>query len=66
MSTQVGETHRDQGEVSSDDPWRGFRGQGWRDSIDSRCFIQDNYTPYEGDAGSWLGLPGGRRASGPG
>lgn len=31
-------------------PWRGFRGDLWRDSIDTRQFLQDNYTPYEGDA----------------
>jgi formate C-acetyltransferase len=32
------------------DPWREFRGQSWRDRISTRDFIQDNYTPYEGDA----------------
>jgi formate C-acetyltransferase len=32
------------------DPWRGFRGSGWRDAIDTRLFLQQNYTPYEGDA----------------
>jgi formate C-acetyltransferase len=31
------------------DPWRGFRGEGWRESIDTRMFLQANYTPYEGD-----------------
>lgn len=31
------------------DPWRGFRGDRWRESIDSRMFLQANYTPYEGD-----------------
>jgi formate C-acetyltransferase len=30
--------------------WRGFRGDGWREQIDVRQFIQDNYTPYSGDA----------------
>ncbi len=29
--------------------WEGFVGNGWRDRIDVRTFIQDNYTPYEGD-----------------
>jgi formate C-acetyltransferase len=33
------------------DPWRGFTGQDWRDTIDPRLFLQANYTPYEGDAG---------------
>ena len=29
--------------------WRGFKGKAWRDDIDTRDFIQDNYTPYEGN-----------------
>ena len=59
MVTQVWETSRDLGDVPSDDSWRSFRGQVWRDSIDTRRFIQDNYTPYEGDAG-FLAGPTGR------
>ncbi|NJP96322.1 formate C-acetyltransferase [Nonomuraea sp. FMUSA5-5] len=31
--------------------WRGFQGTAWRDKVDVRPFIQDNYTPYSGDAG---------------
>ena len=31
-------------------PWRGFLGAGWRDTIDTRSFIQANYTPYQGDS----------------
>jgi hypothetical protein len=27
------------------DPWHGFRGPVWRDTIDPRRFLQDNYTP---------------------
>jgi formate C-acetyltransferase len=38
-----------------DHAWRGFRGEGWRTSIDVRRFIQDNYTPYEGDASFLVG-----------
>ena len=30
--------------------WRGFTGNGWRDTIDVAGFIHDNVTPYEGDA----------------
>ncbi|MCC0100598.1 formate C-acetyltransferase [Streptomyces flavotricini] len=30
--------------------WRGFTGEEWQRHIDVRCFIQANYTPYEGDA----------------
>ena len=29
--------------------WRNFRGNRWTDEIDVRAFIQDNYTPYDGD-----------------
>ncbi|CCH32874.1 hypothetical protein ABZ816_31275 [Actinosynnema sp. NPDC047251] len=37
------------------DAWTGFRGEGWRREIDVRGFVQDNYTPYEGDAGFLAG-----------
>ncbi|GAA3380439.1 formate C-acetyltransferase [Streptomyces racemochromogenes] len=36
--------------------WEGFKGGLWRDAIDVRDFIQQNYTPYEGD-GSFLAGP---------
>ncbi|WP_084074973.1 formate C-acetyltransferase [Demequina sp. NBRC 110052] len=29
--------------------WRGFTSGPWRDGIDVRDFIQQNYVPYEGD-----------------
>ena len=29
--------------------WRGFRGSHWTDDVSVRDFIQDNYTPYDGD-----------------
>ncbi len=29
--------------------WHGFKGLKWRDDIDTRSFIRDNYTPYDGD-----------------
>ncbi|MGN1416561.1 MAG: formate C-acetyltransferase [Oscillospiraceae bacterium] len=29
--------------------WNGFKGVRWRDEVDTRDFIQNNYTPYEGD-----------------
>jgi len=41
---------RDDGGSSAADPWRDFRGQTWRAGIDVRAFVQDNYTPYAGDA----------------
>lgn len=29
--------------------WKGFKGEIWREEINTRDFIQNNYTPYEGD-----------------
>ncbi len=29
--------------------WDGFKGSKWREEIDVRSFIQNNYTPYDGD-----------------
>ncbi len=29
--------------------WSGFKGIKWTDDVNVREFIQDNYTPYEGD-----------------
>ena len=29
--------------------WTGFAGESWKNSIDVRAFIQDNYTFYDGD-----------------
>ena len=29
--------------------WKGFEGEKWREEINTRDFIQKNYTPYEGD-----------------
>lgn len=29
--------------------WNGFNGRLWKEEINVRQFIQDNYTPYEGD-----------------
>mgnify|MGYP000908624465 FL=1 len=30
--------------------WDGFTGRLWKEGIDVRDFIQNNYTPYDGDA----------------
>ncbi|MHB9861097.1 formate C-acetyltransferase [Streptomyces sp. YIM S03343] len=38
------------------DAWEGFRGGLWRDAVDVRDFVQNNYTPYEGDS-SFLAGP---------
>ena len=29
--------------------WAGFNGRKWKEEVDIRDFIQNNYTPYEGD-----------------
>ena len=36
--------------VASASPWDGFRGALWQREINVRDFIQQNYTPYDGDA----------------
>ena len=36
--------------------WSSFKGTIWKDEINVRDFIQNNYTPYEGD-GSFLAKP---------
>ena len=30
--------------------WRGFKGTKWTEEVNVRDFIQNNYTPYEGDS----------------
>ena len=30
--------------------WRGFKGRRWQEEVDTRDFIQNNYTAYDGDA----------------
>ncbi len=32
------------------DPWRGFKGEVWRNRIDVADFVRDNYEPYHGEA----------------
>jgi len=34
---------------SQQDPWRGFRGDNWREGVAVRDFINQNYTEYRGD-----------------
>ena len=38
------------------DQWAGFSGKNWKNSVDVRDFIQENYTPYDGDESSWKDL----------
>ena len=35
--------------------WIGFEGKNWRNSVDVRDFIQNNYKPYEGDESILVG-----------
>ena len=42
--------------------WEGFSGTAWKKAIDVRDFIQNNYTPYEGDS-SFLCGPTNRTRS---
>jgi formate C-acetyltransferase len=44
---------KDRTTADADSPWRGFRTGLWQKRIDVRNFIQQNYTPYDGD-GSFL------------
>ena len=32
------------------DAWNGFKGRLWKEEVNVRDFIQENYTPYEGDS----------------
>lgn len=36
--------------------WEGFKGKIWKEEINTRDFIQNNYTPYDGDE-SFLSAP---------
>lgn len=35
--------------VQTNEGWKGFKGSTWKNEINVRDFIQNNYTPYEGD-----------------
>ncbi len=35
--------------ASAIDPWRGFKGEGWRDNVATRDFISENYSEYTGN-----------------
>ena len=30
--------------------WAGFKGRLWKEEVNTLDFIQNNYTPYDGDA----------------
>lgn len=33
--------------------WNGFKGTKWKEGVDTRDFIQNNYTEYRGDDNFW-------------
>ncbi|MFV0363184.1 MAG: formate C-acetyltransferase [Suipraeoptans sp.] len=35
--------------MKNNEYWVGFKGRLWQDDVDVRDFVQNNYTPYEGD-----------------
>ncbi len=35
--------------------WEGFKGRIWKEEINTRDFIQNNYTPYDGDSSFLVG-----------
>lgn len=35
--------------------WQGFKGTKWQDEVNVRDFIQNNYTPYDGDESFLVG-----------
>lgn len=45
------EKEQEEGEakMAQFEQWAGFKGRNWTNSVDVRSFIQDNYTPYDGD-----------------
>lgn len=36
--------------VTEKEAWKGFKGTTWKTEVNTRDFIQANYTPYEGNA----------------
>ena len=42
-------TNNTQNIANFDLAWRDFKGTEWKEKVDVRDFIQNNYTPYEGD-----------------
>ncbi len=35
--------------MTTKDAWAGFKGRKWKEDVDVRDFIQQNYEPYDGD-----------------
>ncbi|MBP3773702.1 MAG: formate acetyltransferase, partial [Treponema sp.] len=35
--------------MAEQEAWKGFYGRLWKEEINVRDFIQENYTPYDGD-----------------
>lgn len=49
-----------EGQTDAKDPWRGFKPGLWQRDINVRWFLQQNYTPYEGDAAFGTSFAGAR------
>ena len=41
--------------MNRDAAWRSFKGVKWTDDVNVRDFIQNNYTPYDGDESFLVG-----------
>lgn len=50
MTTMVKENSKETDTDIDMQAWHGFKGNNWKKEINLRDFIQDNYTPYDGDA----------------
>ena len=40
---------RKDAEMKEFEQWQGFSGRKWKEGVDVRDFIQNNYKPYDGD-----------------
>ena len=44
------DTGKEKQEMAQFEQWSGFNGRLWKEEVNTRDFIQNNYTPYDGDA----------------
>src|SRR4051812_23824009 len=50
LTKPVAQAARPEGAAAANDSWRGFKPGLWQRDVNVRWFLQQNYTPYEGDA----------------
>src|SRR5205823_4353525 len=48
-STTSAKLAKKDGAPAAPDPWRGFKPGLWQRDVNVRWFLQQNYTPYDGD-----------------